>query len=170
MRAKLCLVAILAPVVQAACSSASPPVPLVADSLSLARLAGEWHGEYDSPATGRHGSIVFHIEAGRDTAHGDVTMIPAGWNRPLGPIDDPAAAARDAPIPRVLRVLFVRIEKGRVSGTLEPYRDPDCGCAVYTTFTGTVEKDLIAGTFTARPSAHPPYTGKWRVVRRAGGP
>jgi hypothetical protein len=139
---------------------------VVADQAGLLQLAGEWHGYYDSPVVDRRGTIIFKLEAGRDTANGDVTMVPRGWTRPLGPADHPAAAARDAPVPEVLRIRFVRVEYGVVSGTLQPYKDPDCGCAVYTTFTGRLLEDVIEGTFTARPAHGPAYEGSWRVQRK----
>jgi len=44
------------------CASSDPaPVPIIGDPVELARLTGEWCGRYDSPATGRTGSIVFHL-------------------------------------------------------------------------------------------------------------
>jgi hypothetical protein len=153
----------------AACSTAAGPVPVVADRAGLLQIAGEWSGNYDSPVVDRHGTIIFKLEAGRDTANGDVTMVPRGWTRPLGPMEHPAAAARDAPVPEVLRIRFVRVEYGVVSGTLEPYKDPDCGCAVYTTFTGRLMGDVIEGSFTARPAHGPAYEGTWRVQRKKQG-
>lgn len=150
----------------AACSTAPGPVPVVADQAELIQIAGEWHGTYDSPVVDRHGTIVFKLEAGRDTARGDVTMVPRGWTRPLGPAEHPAAAARGAPVPEVLQIRFVRVEYGVVSGTLEPYKDPDCGCAVYTTFTGRLMGEVIEGTFTSRPGHGPAYQGTWRVQRK----
>lgn len=152
-----------------ACSTSPSPVPVVADQAELLQIAGEWHGTYDSPVVDRRGTIVFKLEAGRDTAHGDVTMIPRGWTRPLGPAEHPAAVARDAPIPEVLQIRFVRVEYGVVSGTLQPYKDPDCGCAVYTTFIGRLMGDLIEGTFTARPAHGPAYEGTWRIQRKREG-
>jgi hypothetical protein len=149
-----------------ACSTSPGPVPVVADEGELLQLAGEWQGYYDSPAVDRHGSIVFNLEAGRDTAYGDVTMVPRGWTRPLGPEEDPAAAARGAPIPEVLQIRFIRVEYGVVSGTMEPYKDPDCGCSVYTTFTGQLKGNVIEGKFTARPGDGPPYQGTWMVTRK----
>jgi hypothetical protein len=153
----------------AACASSPEPVPVVAEPGELAQLAGEWSGYYDSPAVDRHGSIVFVIEAGRDTAYGEVTMVPSGWKQPLGPYQDPAAAARVAPRPETLLIRFVRIERGVVNGTMEPYRDPDCGCAVYTTFKGLVKDDLIEGTFTSRPGHGAAYKGTWLVRRKKKG-
>jgi hypothetical protein len=149
-----------------ACASPPAPVPVVADTADLLQLAGEWEGYYSSPAAERQGNITFALEAGRDTAYGDVLMVPRGWSRPLGLAEDPAAAARDAPIPATLRIRFVRVEDGRVSGTLEPYRDPDCGCAVYTTFVGMLRGDVVEGTFTSRLAAGPLYKGTWLVERK----
>ncbi len=169
MRVDQVLTAIVLSALGWACASSAGPVPVVAEAGDLAQLAGEWSGYYDSPAVDRRGTIVFELEAGRDTAHGDVTMVPRGWTRPLGPVDDPAWVAREAPRPEVLQIRFVRVEAGRVTGTLQPYRDPDCGCAVYTTFEGELKDDVIAGTFTARPSDEPPYKGTWQVMRKKSG-
>jgi hypothetical protein len=169
MSARRLLFVVLIAAVGAACSTAPGPVPVVADQAELQQLAGEWYGDYESPVVDRRGTIIFKLEAGRDTANGDVTMVPRGWTRPLGPVEQPAAAAHDAPIPEVLQIRFVRVEYGVVSGTLEPYKDPDCGCAVYTTFTGRLMGDSIEGTFTSRPGHGPAYEGTWRVQRKKEG-
>ena len=150
----------------AACSTSGGPVPVVAEADELAHLTGEWRGYYDSPTVDRHGSIVFALEAGRDTAYGDVTMVPSGWTESLGPVEDPADIARDAQRPETLRILFIQVEDGVVQGTMEPYRDPDCGCAVYTTFEGKVGQDIIEGTFTSRPGHGSQYKGTWHVMRK----
>jgi hypothetical protein len=166
--ARTLLVPVLA-VCCAACASSPGPVPVVAETIDLLRLAGEWSGSYDSPTVGRQGSITFLLEAGKDTAYGDVLMVPRGWTEPLTPMQDPAAAARDAPIPETLEIRFVRVEGSQVSGTMAPYKDPECGCAIYTTFEGQVEGDVIQGTFTARPGHGPPYKGTWIVKRKRKG-
>ncbi|NIS01616.1 MAG: hypothetical protein GWN99_11215 [Gemmatimonadetes bacterium] len=151
-----------------ACATAPEPVPLAGGRLDIEALAGEWSGYYSSPAVDRTGSIFFSLEAGKDTAFGEVTMTPRGWTRPLRPADDPAADARDAPTPKILSISFVQVEGGKVSGTMDPYRDPDCGCAVYTTFTGTLKGDLIDGTFVSRPAHGAAYRGTWQVTRKKG--
>ncbi len=156
----------LAAILAAACASPPSPVPVMAEPGDLAQLAGTWSGYYDSPAVERRGTIMFELEAGRDTARGDVTMIPRGWTRPLGPAENPAEVARKAPIPELLTIKFVRVREGLISGTMEPYRDPDCGCEVYTTFEGVLKDDAIEGTFVARPGTGPPYRGTWLVTRR----
>ena len=149
----------------AACSAGPEPVPVAGAPMELVALAGEWSGYYNSPAVGRTGSIVFELEAGRDTAYGDVTMIPRGWTRPLRPMDDPAADARDAPAPRVLKIAFVRVEGTKVTGTMEPYKDPDCNCAVNTTFTANLKEDVIEGKILSRMAIGPRFEGSWRVQR-----
>jgi hypothetical protein len=67
----------------------------------------------------------------------------------------------------VLTIRFVRVGPGRVSGTLDPYADPDCGCTLVTTFEGTVEGDTIEGTFESRSQEHAHENrGTWRVARQ----
>ena len=166
--ARTLLVSLIA-ALAAACASSPAPVPVVAETIDLLRLAGKWSGTYDSPLVGRQGSISFMLEAGKDTAYGDVVMVPRGWKQPLSPIQDPAAAAREAPIPETLQIRFVRVEGSKLTGTMAPYKDPECGCAIYTTFEGVVEGDLIKGTFTARPGHGPPYQGTWKVQRKKEG-
>ncbi|MGD8698585.1 MAG: hypothetical protein PVJ43_04800 [Gemmatimonadales bacterium] len=150
----------------AGCASSPAPVPVVAETIDLYRLAGKWSGSYSSPTVGREGTITFMLEAGKDTAYGDVVMVPRGWKEPLSPIQDPAAAAREAPIPETLQIRFVRVEGSKLTGTMAPYKDPECGCAIYTTFEGIVEGDVIHGSFTARPGHGPPYKGTWKVQRK----
>jgi len=161
--------AMLVAALSGACASSPAPVPVVAETIDLYRLAGEWSGSYSSPIVGREGTITFMLEAGRDTAHGDVVMVPRGWKQPLGPIQDPAAAARDAPIPETLQIRFIRVEGSKLTGTMAPYKDPECGCPIYTTFEGVVEGDEIAGSFTARPAHGAPYKGSWKVQRKQEG-
>ncbi|MGE0352979.1 MAG: hypothetical protein AB7I33_05060 [Gemmatimonadales bacterium] len=129
-------------------------------------LAGEWVGEYVSPTTGRTGSIMFTLDIGRDTAQGNVLMIPAGSDRPIEP------ARQDMPDPgrsraQLLTIAFVQARDGGVSGRLDPYRDPDCGCEVTTVFSGRLVADTLSGTF---QSVHRPggerRTGEWKVVRK----
>lgn len=148
------------------CTGSPEPVPVVAEPMDLATLQGEWRGEYRAPTVRRSGSILFRLEAGSDTAFGDVVMIPADADRPLGPPDLEVGPEGDPSRAQVLRIAFVRVESGTVSGTLEPYRDPECGCAVSTTFTGRLEGDEITGTFVAvRGAGGGRFSGSWRVRR-----
>lgn len=156
-----------------ACGPGRPQaVPLVADPGTLATLAGEWSGDYSSPETGRTGSITFALAPGRDTVYGDVVMREAVLNEPVASdsrlIPLSQARARHAPVS--LSIGFVRLTATLVSGRLEPYRDPACGCPVETTFTGRLTgHDVIEGTYTTRGTGshswHVPTVGRWRVTR-----
>jgi hypothetical protein len=155
-----------------ACASKPTPVTVTGDTSDRASLAGKWVGEYNSAATGRSGSIVFNLSRTGEAASGDVVMIPRGYGKaliPYGPqttagvpIQNPASSSQ------VLTIKLVRVSGDTVSGVLDAYRDPECDCAVLTTFTGQVNGDSIDGTFTTRGSpTNTPQTGTWRVKRTA---
>lgn len=144
-----------------ACSSSknpAPPVPVAGSDASA--LDGRWEGEYSSEATGRSGSIVFELESGDRVARGDVYMKPKeGATSSL-----PGASQ---PIPQILNINFVSASGGIVTGTMDPYRDPQCDCEVQTTFVGRVAGDTIEGTFTTTPSGSAPITtGRWKIARK----
>ena len=103
------------------CHPTAAPVPVRG---TVDPLVGEWLGEYSSSETGRSGSIVFKLTAGRDTATGDVLMIPGNVDIPtaMPNTNDPNYRG-----PRILKISFVRCEGNEVSGWLEPYPDPDTG-------------------------------------------
>lgn len=149
-----------------ACGPSIPEtVPLVGTLTDVSPLVGEWTGEYDGGAGGRSGSIVFVLRSATDTAHGDVLMIP----RAVG--EQAATDARRGQLQlhsnQVLKISFVRVASGDISGTLDPYIDPDCKCNVQTTFTGRLTGNTIEGTFVTRGSQLPrEYTGRWRVTRK----
>lgn len=146
-----------------ACASTPETVPLVGTSRDLSGLVGEWSGEYDGGSTGRSGSIVFVLRSAADTARGDVMMVP----RASG--EAPSVNGRAGPLQlrsgRVLSIAFVRVAGGDVSGTLDPYTDPDCQCTVQTTFTGTLRGNTIEGSFVTRGAGRE-QTGRWRVTRQ----
>ena len=154
-------------VLAVACSRAAPPVPVVASPADIRRLAGEWVGEYGSRETGRSGSIVFTLDSAEDHAHGDVLMGPPvrTWsafedrmNEPLG------SGAREGM--QVLTIRFVRAAGDQVSGVLDPYNDPACGCPVRTEFVGRLVGDTLAGTYaTLHVAGGRATAGRWRVVR-----
>lgn len=149
-----------------ACGGSSPPVPVLATVADIRQLAGEWVGEYASAQTGRAGSILFTLDSAEDHAHGDVVMGPpnrvwSGFSREEMP-QRPARAES-----QVLTIRFVRAEGDRVSGTLQPYTDPQCQCTVRTEFFGRLRADTIAGTFEIQPvGGGTPRRGEWRVVRQ----
>ncbi|HSJ15441.1 MAG TPA: hypothetical protein VK939_13550 [Longimicrobiales bacterium] len=157
-RSALALVAVLL-----ACGGMSTRVPLYGD---VSRLTGEWRGQYTSDESGRAGSIAFRLEAGRDTARGDVLMFV-----PRAPNEAPSfqPAGQPAPLPpdaRPLRIRFVQVDADRVRGRLDPYPDPACGCMVETIFEGRLQGDVITGTFTTRHLERDRVQrGRWHVHR-----
>jgi len=151
----------------AACAANQTPVPVVGHSDDLAALAGEWTGEYSSTESGRSGSITFTLRAAADSAFGDVVMIPVGWGRPLAPWRGEAAPmAGQRPTSEVLTINFVRIEAGRVNGTLAPYAEPRTGERLLTTFVGGLSGNTITGTYTTRLTSGETQTGRWTAQRK----
>ncbi len=148
-----------------ACGGSQSPVPMVGRRADISQLAGEWLGEYSSVETGRSGSIVFNLTAGSDTATGDVVMTPQFVMR--GPVTQPSQGAPQTP--RSITIRFVRVSGGQVSGALDPYTDPNCGCQLHTTFTGRLVGDTLSGTYMSRhEQTQEVQTGRWRVVRKTG--
>jgi hypothetical protein len=150
-----------------ACGASHTPVPLVGAASDVSSLTGEWAGEYSSGESGRSGSITFTLRSTSDTAFGDVIMIPTGLGRPVKPYSEQPVAGSNAPAPTtVLTIRFVRVEQGRVSGTLDPYADPQTGERLFTTFTGELKGNTIEGTYTTRLQSGVTQTGRWSVQRR----
>jgi hypothetical protein len=144
-----------------ACASKPPEIAVSSSDFDLNPLLGEWHGDYKGSETGRSGTIAFTLRAGEANASGNVVMIPAGAN--AAALDGAQAAGR-----QVLTIHFVRKEGGSVTGTLDPYGDPECGCQVSTTFQGTfTDARTIEGTYTTVPSKPGTgvTTGTWKVTR-----
>jgi hypothetical protein len=150
-----------------ACAANQPSVPLVGRSADVAALSGEWTGEYSSTESGRSGSISFTLRAAADSAFGDVVMIPVGWGRPLAPWrGETAPMAAQRPMTEVLTINFVRVDQGRVNGTLAPYADPQTGARLLTTFAGQLSGNTITGTYTTRLTSGETQTGRWTVQRK----
>ena len=153
--------------VAAGCTGAPAPVPVIGAPADLARLVGEWSGDYRDQDGGRSGNIVFRLSAGADTAFGDVVMIPRELRREHLPTQDPSAGLA---LPRALEVVsiaFVRALGGGVTGRLSRYRDPDCDCLVNTRFEGRIHGDTIEGTFTrTRVAGGMTQSGVWKVARK----
>jgi hypothetical protein len=132
-------------------------------------LVGSWSGEYSSRETGRSGSISFELASEKDTAYCDVVMIPAVQNLKIAV--DPSnqtPVARQPALAEPLKVKFVRLGEGRITGNLEPYTDPDCACTVSTTFEGRFTgADRIEGTYvTTGKASSQSITGQWKVTRK----
>jgi hypothetical protein len=150
-----------------ACGASRSPVPLVGASSDVSALTGEWTGDYNSAESGRSGSITFTLRATGDSAFGDVIMIPAAWGRPLMPWRQQNVAGNQSPETTVLTIRFVRVERGHVSGTLDPYAEPQTGARLLTTFSGELNGNTIAGTYTTRLPSGETQTGRWSVQRRS---
>ena len=149
------------PLLVGACLSPGAPIPVRGD---VQVLAGQWIGVYTSTETGRSGSIQFTLQAGTDTASGDVLMIP-NWPGPyaISQYIPPEEYVRPA---QPLQIQLVRVFGHQVAGQLAPYVDPDCGCEVRTIFSGRLEGDILDGVFhTYHPDGRT-TTGEWRVHRR----
>jgi hypothetical protein len=130
-------------------------------------LIGQWDGSYDSNDGSRTGSIDFHLKAGADTATGDVLMVPRDWGRPLEAYDRQAGTAADIPPARNLTIRFVRVKGDTVSGRLDPYRDPVCGCRLLTVFRGVLKGDRLQGTYeTLHEESGTTSQGTWKAERK----
>lgn len=150
-----------------ACGANPAPVAVEGAAGDLRAMQGEWSGEYGSDQTGRTGSIVFRLEAGADSATGDVVMIPRGSTAPLHPVHGREVAETELPGGQALSIRFVHVEGGQVEGELEPYHEPECDCALYTVFSGRIQGDSVTGTYRTRRTTDGRETGGWwRVVRR----
>ena len=156
-----------------ACGSTEPgPVRVIGGAADLVPLTGEWSGTFDSKATGRTGSITFHLTDDPQGAHGDVLMVP---NRQIVHGRDPHQPQDPAIGPHgmissasVLSIEFVQIAGGEISGKIAPYPDPEVPEATLEThFTGRADGDWIEGTFvTYSDRGVSPRRGTWRVHRK----
>lgn len=150
-----------------ACRYHPTPVLLQGEPADISALAGQWDGEYWSGQSGRSGSITFRVQAGKDTAYGDVLMVPAAGGQPVTAADvESRAHAAHSPLPELLRVTFVRVTGGLVEGELEPYVAPDCKCVVFTVFRGAVQGNEIKGEYVTRGAMGLRREGKWGVKRK----
>jgi hypothetical protein len=148
----------------AACSSNPAPVAIEGSTSSLQALAGKWSGQYDNAANGRSGSIVFNLHPDGQTATGDVMMFSRVVSQPWDPNRNYPPGT---PAAQLLSITFVQVSGGQVSGKLDPYKDPDTGSMLSTTFTGRQTGDTIEGTFEAWSSDKvTPQRGHWKVTRR----
>jgi len=130
----------------AACGGSQKEVAVQGSDMDLARIAGDWEGEYKGTDSGRTGPVKFSLQVGSHTAEGQVVM---GGATPL-------------------KIEFVKVAKGEIKGTIAPYTDPTCSCEVQTTFRGNVGTDAINGTFETKVSANGQVqSGTWNVTRKA---
>jgi hypothetical protein len=150
-----------------ACAGSLPPVPVIASSSDMGGLAGKWDGTYEMLSGSRRtGSILFELQAGRDTAVGTVVMTFNQTEAMPGSIQEHHNRVRMMRS-EALSISFVRLSHARLTGELEPYIDPYCGCTLRTTFTGSLRGDRIEGTFlTVHLDSRIEDQGKWSVTRQ----
>jgi hypothetical protein len=143
------------------------PIPVIGTRADIDSLAGEWRGEYGSVETGRSGTITFTLSTGRDTAYGEVIMIPAGYNVRVEPVDLRIGEPRNTP--RLLTITFVRTGERTVRGSLDEYLDPECQCPMRTSFSGAFTgPNSLGGTFESQTSHSPVLLrGEWTAKRVA---
>jgi len=98
----------------AACGASQKEVAVQGKDLDLARVAGDWEGEYKGNESGRTGPVMFSLAMGSHTAEGQVIM---NGTTPL-------------------KIEFVKVKDDEVRGTIAPYTDPTCSCEVQTAFNG----------------------------------
>ena len=160
-------IALAAAVLGAACAPVIMKTPVTGPPPAVSRLAGDWEGEYNSGGSGRRGLISFHLRAGADTAEGDVIMQSRPDGDPSAPNVPSSSWDAIRTTDEALSIRFVFVSENEVSGVLNPYRDPTCGCTLTTTFHGTITGDVIEGTFHTEGSgiSHMPTDGRWRVKR-----
>ena len=149
-----------------------PPVHLEATPADMEMLAGQWKGDYNSPALGRRGSIEFTLVAAEGQAYGSVVMSAQGSGRPYEPntLGRDIDGNRIAPT-QLLTIRFVRADAGQITGMLDPYWDPDRNCQATTRFLGYLAKGVIEGTFkTTFDCGAGEASGTWQVTRKAANP
>ena len=161
MRTRIVVIAALLGVLLCACAAVELKLPVRGDA---SVLAGRWEGEFASLDARRRGSIMFDLRAGRDTAYGGVLLVPAELERQHP--QDKRGGTHVAP--ELISIRFVMVRDDLVRGTLEPYRDPVCGCRMHTVFNGMLKGSTIEGTYRAyHVDTRETHEGSW-LVRRAG--
>ncbi|HST08306.1 MAG TPA: hypothetical protein VLJ83_09040 [Gemmatimonadaceae bacterium] len=150
-----------------ACARQTPGIEVSSTDFDINPLVGQWRGTYNSNVTGRSGTIAFTLLAGESSASGNVVMIPRADSL-LTPEERETLNNVSTPTRQVISIHFVRKQGGSVHGTLDPYRDPDCGCTVTTTFDGAFTAGpAIEGVYATVPSAAGGTVsgGTWKVTR-----
>lgn len=152
MRHVLVASAVAVVIVSAAgCSLAMRPVSVSASHIQWEALAGEWRGTYEMNGYDRHGTIAFKLVAIEEQASGEVLMIPerTGWPYTMNRPEAEQRPGRVEPRTQLLTIRFVEASEGTLSGTMDPYWDPDRRCTAHASFTGVVEGDAVTGSVTS---------------------
>jgi hypothetical protein len=133
-------------VVLLGCGGSQKDVTVQGPDTEIARLAGEWKGEYKGNETGRSGPVTFSLQVGQHTAEGEVLM---SGTTPL-------------------KIEFVQVKGGQIRGTIGLHTDPGCSCQVETSFLGTLAGDTLSGMFETKiGTTGQIQTGSWTVTRQA---
>lgn len=144
----------------------APSVHVQGEPADLQSLAGSWHGTYRNTQLRRSGQIDFHMSATSDSAFGEVTMYTQRPSQPIWVKPGTAPSGSTAPPPGWLRIRFVQVERGYVSGEMEPMLEPKCQCYVVSKFLGHMHGSVIEGSFTSRSDdGQFESSGSWRVER-----
>jgi hypothetical protein len=156
----------------AGCALAMRPVQMEATRADWDQLAGDWRGDYSIAGRDRHGVIEFRMSAPERQASGDVLMIadrfkwPEAGIQPRG--DFSRLPATDA---QLLTIRFVEAVRGEIRGNMDLYWDPDRNCRARASFQGSVDGDVIAGSFiSVCEDGARILNGRWRVERRVKRP
>jgi hypothetical protein len=131
-----------------ACASSMSSVPVKGSDGDVARLAGEWKGEFEGVNDARAGTIDFSFEMGRHTADAKVVMTIDGK-------------------PIQLKVAVLNVDDSQVAGRMEPYLDPTCDCEVEGQFEGALSAGYIVGTYSMEPNGGEKRVGNWSAERIA---
>jgi len=153
-------------VLGAGCSFAMRPVRVDASPLDWDRLSGTWRGQYTVSGQERHGVIEFRLDARAHEAVGDVLLIaPRGW-RATGMPPSHTMPRYPGAETQLLSIRFLAADQGLVRGDLEPYWDPDRECRATAVFSGSVDGDIIAGSFVSScEGGLRMLRGSWRIER-----
>ena len=99
-------------------------------------------------------------------AHGDIVMAPARGYQYVLPADEGGISAPEETV-QVLSIEFLGVMGHEVGGTLAPYRDPETGEMLHTTFEGRIEGNKIGGTLTTvHTRSMQVDVGNWEVFRK----
>ncbi len=155
------------------CSLTMRPVHVAASHIQWEALAGEWRGTYRMDGYDRHGTIAFKLAAIEEQASGEVLMIPerTGWPYTMnGPMQGPPSG-RMEPRTQLLTIRFVEAADGTVSGTMDPYWDPDRQCTAHATFTGLIDGNSVSGSVNSVCDDNVRVLhGRWRARRTPTSP
>lgn len=150
-----------------ACGIVMQPVRFEGRAADWQRLAGHWRGEYTVADRDRRGLIEFRLQAATREAFGDVLMVPDRFSWPGGTPDYRHPHPSPDTEAQLVAIRFVTADAGRVRGSMEPYWDAERLCRATASFTGSLDGDVVTGTFTTVcEDGSRTQRGRWRVERQ----